>query len=119
MVYGVLGLGLCAVGLVGLLFPSFLGMRLGVAHSVLNLLTGGLAAYLAWRGATLGTSSFCAIFGTGSVLLGMAGFAAEQNGELLTVIPGNLELGRADHVFHLLVGVAFLVGGAWKRGPLD
>jgi hypothetical protein len=45
-------------------------------------------------------------------LLGLLGLIAGEGAErMLTVIPGQLMLGKMDHIVHLLLGAIFLLSG--------
>jgi hypothetical protein len=46
----------------------------------------------------------------------MAGMAADSR--LWKVIPGTLELGTPDHLFHVLGGIVFLVAGLLTKDDL-
>ena len=69
---------------------------------------------------------FSWIFGMFHGLLGVAGMVFGQSGtasmhdmgadpKLLTVIPNVLELGRNDHVLHIIIGVVFVVAALMAR----
>ena len=45
----------------------------------------------------------------GTVSAGMHGMSPDPN--LWKVLPGTLELGRMDHIVHILLGGIYLVGG--------
>jgi hypothetical protein len=123
----ILGVVFLLVGVAGFAVPDLLGTHLSAAHSVIHLVSGGLALYLGLKGTNRTARSFCLIFGAVYGLLGIAGFVAGGEGapsagvpgphdsHLLRVIPGVLELGRMDHIIHILLGVVFLVGGLMDR----
>jgi hypothetical protein len=104
-----------------------MGTHLSVAHSVVHLLSGGIAAYLGWKGSVRAAVAFCLIFGAVYALLGIAGLLTGHEGvpsigipgphdsHMMKVIPGALELGLMDHMVHVLLGVVFLASGLWSR----
>lgn len=114
----VLGVLFLAIGIVGFLAPGMMNMHLSGAHNVIHLATGAVAAFLGWRGSYKGCRLFCLIFGAVYGLLGIAGLMAGpgtptvpnlvRENHLLVLIPGQLEFGMVDSIFHLIAGVLFL-----------
>jgi hypothetical protein len=108
----VLGVVLLAVGVLGFFVPHAAGAHLSVAHNVIHLVTGALALWFGMRASLAAAKTFDVVFGAVYGLLGVAGFALGAPGSLhLAVIPGTLELGLVDHVIHVALGAAFLIGG--------
>jgi hypothetical protein len=120
------------VGVAGFAAPGLMGTHLTVAHDVIHLVSGAASLYMGLRGTLAGARLFCIVFGAVYGLLGVAGFLVGREGatshgvpgpspdpNLLTVIPGLLELGRMDHVVHILLGLVFLVGGLMTRKEAD
>lgn len=112
-----LGIVFILVGLVGFAAPGLLGFHLGPAHNVVHLVSGALALYLGLKGSLSAAKMFCLIFGAVYLLLGVVGFAVGSGDDrMFHVIEGTLELGTVDHVFHILVGAVFLIGGLMTGG---
>lgn len=122
-----LGVFFVLAGLGGIAMPGMLGMHLSMTHNLIHLISGVLALWVGYADDSRKAYIFCMAFGCVYGLLGLSGFAfgrpgfpgvghmeADQN--LLRIIPNVLELGTADHIVHVLLGVAF-VGFAlvWKR----
>ena len=121
----VLGIGFLAVALIGFIAPTFLGMHLSLAHTIIHLVTGIVSIYFGTAASVDAARMFCIIFGLVYGLLGVAGFLLGTSVEptvpgpsgssILKVIPGQLELGAADHAVHILLGAVYLVGGFMTR----
>jgi hypothetical protein len=106
----ILGVVFLLVGLIGFVAPGILGMHLSVAHNIVHLISGALALYFALTGTLRAVRSFCLIFGIVYGLLGVLGLVAGTGAErILTVIPGQLILGKMDHIVHVLLGAVFLL----------
>jgi hypothetical protein len=116
-----LGLALVAIGLVGWVSPGLLGAHLSPAHNVIHLASGALSLYVGFGGSVSTACTFDVSFGIVYGLLGLAGFVAgtpagsvvpgmpHEDG-LLRVIPGILELGMMDHVLHVAIAAAYIMG---------
>ena len=116
----VLGIGLLLVGVAGFIMPGMLGMHLDVAHNSIHLISGALALYFGLKGSLSAARTFCFAFGAVYALLGVTGFIMGASGtRLLAVIPNHLVLGTADHIVHIILGLAFIAGGAATKvsGP--
>lgn len=121
----ILGVVFLIVGLAGFAKVDLLGTHLSPVHNAIHILSAIIALYLGFAGSLSAARLFCLVFGAVYLLLGICGFALgteaaptmgsmAQMGKdpnLLKVIPGMLELGRMDHVVHVLLGLVFLVGG--------
>jgi len=108
----ILGVVFLLVGLAGFVAPGILGMHLSMAHNIVHLISGALALYFGLTGTLRAVRSFCLIFGVVYGLLGLLGLAAGTGTEqMLTVIPGQLILGKIDHIVHVLLGGVFLLSG--------
>lgn len=125
----VLGAAFILVGLIGFVAPGLLGFHLSTAHNLVHLISGAAALYFGLAGTLAGARLFDLVFGAVYGLLGVAGFVAGAPGtpsmpgmaadsRLLKVIPGVLELGTSDHSLHILLGIAFLVGGLLTRSDV-
>ena len=121
-----LGLIFLVVGIAGIFSHNLLGAHLNMAHNMVHILSAVIALYFGFSGSAGGARAFCMVFGVVYLLLGicgfvlgheavptMAGMAADP--KLWKVLPGTLELGRMDHIIHILLGVIFLAGGALGR----
>jgi hypothetical protein len=59
---------------------------------------------------------FCIVFGAVYLLLGVVGFLmGGDHDRMLALIPGTLEFGTTDHIIHVLMGAAFLIGGLMTK----
>lgn len=126
-----IGVAFILAGLVGFVAPGLLGFHLSLAHTIIHLVSGALSLYLGLKGTLAQARLFCIVFGAVYGLLGIVGFLAGSPGSpsgghpgpaddrLLRVIPGVLELGTADHILHILLGVIFLIGGLMTKARLD
>ena len=122
----ILGIAFILAGLLGFIAPGLMGFHLSVAHNLVHLISGAAALYFGLAGTVAAARLFDIVFGVVYGLLGVAGFIAGGPGapsmsgmaadsHLLKVIPGVLELGTSDHLLHILLGIAFLVGGLLTR----
>ena len=119
----ILGVVFLLVGIVGFVAPGFLGTHLSMVHNLVHIVSGIIALYLGFAGSLSGAKMFCIVFGAVYLILGICGFVlgaaaaptmAGMGGtdpNLWKVLPGQLELGRMDHIVHLLLGIVFLAGG--------
>ena len=115
----ILGIGFLLVGVLGFVMPELLGAHLSLVHNIIHLVTGAVSLFIGLKSSASGAKTFCLVFGLVYVLLGIAGFVL-GTGEhrMLTVLPGQLELGTVDHIIHVLLGAIYLIGGlATKTGP--
>jgi hypothetical protein len=124
-----LGVVFVLVGIAGFVRPDLLGAHLSLAHNLIHILSGAIALYLGFAGSASAARTFCLIFGVVYLLLGVVGFVLGQPGsptmagmagmaaddKLWKVLPGTLELGKMDHIIHILLGVVFLAGGLLGR----
>jgi uncharacterized protein DUF4383 len=107
----VVGIVFILVGLAGFAMPGLLGTHLGLVHNVIHLVSGALALYFG-LGSSSSALTFCRVFGTVYLLLGVVGFAlGDGTDRMFEVIPGQLMLGTMDHVVHIALGAVFLIGG--------
>ena len=123
----ILGIGFLLVGIAGFLAPNLLGAHLSLTHNVIHIVSGAVALWLGLKGTPRAAKTFCLVFGTVYLLLGVAGFVAGKDTQpstgiphamdtrILKVIPGQFEVGTADHVIHILLGGLFLLGGLLTR----
>lgn len=118
-----------ALGIVGLAAPSMLGAHVGVFHNVVHVGAGALALWFARQADIAAARSFGVLLGVSYALVGAAGLllgmpgtqldlAGPADPRLLRLIPGALELGTADHVVHLLAGLACFYTGMRTRPDL-
>jgi hypothetical protein len=113
----ILGIGFLLVGILGFVAPDVMGMHLSMAHNLVHLVSGALALWVGLAGSYSAARSFCIFFGIVYGLLGVLGFVMGEPGpeRMLTVIPGQLMLGRMDHIVHIVLGAIFLIGGLISR----
>lgn len=127
LITNVLGVMLCALGLVGFFNHGLLGMNLNPLHDVLLLLAGAVALYFGIRGTEFEARYCCRALGVLFALTGVLGFlagpgtvtiaelAGRDASSLLKLIPGHLELTNVDSFFNMVVGVIGLVAGFFPR----
>ncbi|HEY0322986.1 MAG TPA: DUF4383 domain-containing protein [Pyrinomonadaceae bacterium] len=119
-----LGIVFILVGILGFVIPDLLGTHLSLAHNLVHIISGAIALYLGFAGSLSAARLFCIAFGAVYLLLAILGFVLGDGGahtmsnmpgandaNLWKVITGQLELGRMDHIVHVLLGVVFLIGG--------
>jgi len=125
----ILGVVLLLVGILGFTHVlDSLGAHLNPAHNAVHIVSGIIALYFGFAGSASGARTFCLLFGVVYLLLGivgfvlgkpavptMAGMVMPSDPKLWKVLPGTLELGRMDHIVHVLLGLVFLIGGALGR----
>jgi hypothetical protein len=112
LIVAILGAGFLLVGIIGFVAPHLLGMHLGMTHNVVHLVSGALALYFAFAGTTSALRTFSFVFGIVYGLLGIFGFILGSGSDkMLSVIPGYFEVGRPDHLIHILLGVLFVIAG--------
>lgn len=128
----ILGVVFLIVGIAGFVTPGLLGTHLSPVHNVVHILSAIIALYLGFAGSLSAARLFCLVFGIVYLLLGICGFllGAEavptmagmtdmgRDPNLWKVIPGTLELGRMDHIIHVLLGIVFLVGGILTKADV-
>jgi hypothetical protein len=125
----ILGAVFVLLGLLGFLAPGLLGAHLSMTHNVVHLVSGALALYFGLAARIESARIFDLAFGVVYGLLGVAGFLFGAPGQMssaipgphtdanvLTVIPGALELGTMDHTLHVAIGAIFIVGALLTRG---
>jgi hypothetical protein len=122
----ILGIGFLLVGVLGFLAPGMLGMHLSTTHNLVHLVTGAVSLYFGLAATLSAARLFDIAFGAVYGLLGVLGFLLGSQGaphgvpgppdaRLWSVIPGAFEVGTADHVVHILLGLVYLVGGLLTR----
>ena len=104
----VLGVVFLLVGALGFVMPGLLGAHLNTNHNVVHLVSGALALFIGVKGSASGARTFCLVFGSVYLLLGIAGFAMGM------IEVAGLMLGAVDHAIHIALGVVFLAGGMMK-----
>jgi heme/copper-type cytochrome/quinol oxidase subunit 3 len=115
-----LGLFFIIAGIGGVLMPGLLGMHLSLLHNVIHLASGALALWSGYAENSRRAQVFCLAFGVLYGFLGIVGFLfgrpgypgvghMEADENLMRIIPNAFELGTSDHVFHLFVGMVFLL----------
>ncbi|HVL94569.1 MAG TPA: DUF4383 domain-containing protein [Solirubrobacteraceae bacterium] len=115
----VIGAVLTLVGIVGFLVEaSFDGDDRGTlilfdVNGVHNLvhLASGLAGLMAWKAGAAASRTYALVFGLVYLLVTIWGFALGDDGEILGILPVNME----DNVLHLLIAVAGLAAYAMSK----
>lgn len=114
-----MGVVFLLVGLAGFVMPLMLGAHPSPAHNVIHLASGAASLYLGLKGTLSAAKTFEFAFGGFYLLLGLAGFVlGTSNGEhasMLALIPGLLEFGQMDHIFHIIIGAAYLAGALMTK----
>ena len=112
----ILGAVFILVGLAGFVAPHLLGMHLSATHNIIHIVSGAASLYFGLAGSLSAARLFCLVFGAVYGLLGIAGFVFGSGAErILALIPGAFEPGTMDHIVHVILGLAFLVGGLMTR----
>lgn len=124
-ILSIMGTIFMVVGIAGFVSPGLAGTHLSVAHNLIHLVSGALALWFGLKGTLSGERAFSWVFGIVYGLLGVAGmmFGHSSMGmhdmgpdsKLLTVIPNVLELGRNDHILHIVLGVVFIAAALMAR----
>jgi hypothetical protein len=114
-----LGLVLLLVGVLGFthLLDS-LGAHVGpayAAHNAVHIVSGLIALYFGFAGSAGGARGFCILFGLVYLALGLCGWFLGTGAGHEFHLGTLLMLGKMDHIIHIIVGVAFLAGGALSR----
>lgn len=122
------GFILCILGASGLLYPSFAGLHLSTAHSLITFIAGATLFYNGgWKDNGLNAFACCLGFGLFFFLLSIAGFTLGSPGvptighiqadpNLLVIKEGFIEYGRFDHLLNFAIGFFLLLGALdWGR----
>src|SRR5499426_1674132 len=115
----ILGVVFLIVGLLGFVSPNLLGMHLSGIHNIIHLISAALALYFGFAASPSAARTFSLIFGAVYLALGVLGFIAP--GPVIRLIqahltPGGLRGLSADNIFHMLLGVVFIIAGL-ARAP--
>lgn len=114
----ILGVVFLVVGICGFFAPHLLGAHLTPPHNLVHLVSGALALYFGFAGSLSGAKTFCLIFGIVYLALGFLGmFVFGVGADKMWNVLGVLELGKVDHLIHILLGVIFLGGGLFTKKP--
>ena len=116
-----MGLIFLLLGAVGFIRPGFEGMHLSLAHNLSYVVSGTVSLYFGLARSVTVCRLFGFVFGGGYTLLGLLGLlfgtpaqsaveGTSADARLLILIPTSLELGTSDHIFHLVIGLVFLIG---------
>jgi hypothetical protein len=122
----IMGTIFVVVGIAGFVSPDLGGTHLSAAHNVIHLVSGALALWFGLKGTPGSARAFSWAFGTVYGLLGVAGMVLGHPGtpmmhdmgtdpKLLIVIPNVLELGRNDHILHIVLGIVFIAAALMAR----
>jgi hypothetical protein len=122
----IMGTVFLVVGIAGFVSPGLGGTHLSAAHNVIHIVSGALALWFGLRGTLSGARMFSWVFGIVYGLLGVVGMLFGHAGttsmgdmgadpKLLTIIPNVLELGRSDHVLHIIIGIVFVAAALLAR----
>jgi hypothetical protein len=125
-----LGVVFVIVGIAGFVAPNLLGAHLSMAHNLVHIISGLIALYFGFAASLSAARGFALAFGAVYLLLGVVGFImgapgtstiagmAMEDGRLWKLLPGNLELGTADHAIHILLGIVFLAGALLTKADV-
>lgn len=115
-----LGVVFILVGIAGFVAPTLLGAHLSTIHNIIHLVSGAIALYLGLKGTLAQAKMFCIIFGAVYLLLGVVGYLlGDPARERLWKVMDGLDLGRMDHIIHILLGVIFLIGGFLTKADVS
>src|SRR3989338_6312926 len=103
------------LGLLGFVVPAMWGAHINLAHNLIHIVTGIVSLWIGYLATDRTVREFNAVFGAFYGLLGVLGFLVGEpmvastpmvmdDNYLLVIWPNVLELGAADHAFHLIVG---------------
>jgi hypothetical protein len=124
----IVGFVLFALGLSGLMTPSFMGLHLSVLHSLIITAAGFSLFWNGYRVNPRASFNTCLGFGLFFGFLSVTGFVFGRYGHpqvgferaderLLKIIPGFQELATLDHTVHAVIAVVLLAGAYdWWRG---
>jgi hypothetical protein len=107
-----LGLIFLIVGIAGIFSHNLLGVHLNMAHNMVHIVSGVIALYFGFSGSASGARGFCLLFGLVYLLLGVCGWFLGPGPEHMFNVGTLLMFGTRDHIFHIVLGVVFLAGGA-------
>ncbi|UOF01253.1 DUF4383 domain-containing protein [Bdellovibrio reynosensis] len=123
----VLGASSVVIGLIGFVADNFLGAHLSYTHNVIHVVSGAAAMWFGFD-SLANARRFSVIFGAIYGALGLLGFIIGTSGIpshgaihpdrfLWKPAPEVLEFGTSDHILHLLIAGAFLIGAmvSFKR----
>jgi len=114
----ILGVVFLIVGICGFFAPHLLGAHLTPPHNPVHLVSGAVALYFGFAGSLSGAKTFCLIFGIVYFALGILGmFVFGVGADKMWNVLGVLELGKMDHLIHVLFGLIFLGGGLLTKKP--
>ena len=114
----ILGVLFLLVGLLGFVMPGLLGAHLTLAHNVIHLVSGAVSLWIGLKGTPSGAKTFCLVFGSVYLLLGVVGFLLGTGDDrMLTLIPDKLMFGTMDHIIHVVLGGIYLFGGLSTKTP--
>ena len=107
----ILGVVFVLVGICGFIMPTLLGAHLTPAHNLVHIVSGAIALFFGFAGSASGARGFCLVFGVVYLLLGVAGWFIGEGPDRMFNVGTLLMFGKVDHLFHVLLGVIFLIGG--------
>jgi hypothetical protein len=124
-ILSIVGTLFVVIGIAGFVSPGLGGTHLSAAHNVIHLVSGALALWFGLKGTLSAARTFSWLFGIVYGLLGVAGMVFGHTGmamhemgtdpKLLTLIPNVLELGRNDHILHIVLGIVFVAAALMAR----
>jgi uncharacterized membrane protein len=104
------GVALVALGIIGFIVSDLWGVvEFDIAHNILHLIGGGLAAYLAFSETEPLVTPYAKGSGAVYLLLGIAGFFSPTLWGLGEAI--GLQLEVAENIIHLIIGASGLYAG--------
>ena len=114
----ILGVVFLLVGICGFFAPHLLGAHLTPPHNLVHIVSGIIAIYFGFSGSLSGAKNFCLLFGVAYLALGILGmFILGVGADKMWNVAGILELGKIDHLIHILLGLVFLAGGLLTKKP--
>jgi hypothetical protein len=105
------GIVFLAIGALGFVDPTLLGMHLTTTHNAIHLASGILALYFGFVAGS--ARGFCVAFGVVYLGLAVLGFVAP--GVVAAILghegPASASMLLPDNLVHVVLGVAFLAAG--------
>ncbi len=119
-----MGTILVVTGLIGFVVDDLIGLHLSYTHNAIYIATGALTIWFGFD-SIINAKRAAYTFGVVYGLLGLLGFLlgtpglpsmgyVVQDPALWKIAPEILEFGTVDHILHLVLGAALLLGATLK-----
>jgi hypothetical protein len=126
-ILNILGTILVVLGIAGFVSPHLAGTHLSATRNFIHIGSGALALWFGLKGSLDAARMFSWIFAALYGLLGLAGMVFGQPGvasvvpemgsdpKLLRILPEVFEVGRNDHILHMVIALAFALAAMMAR----